>query len=357
MRLWFSPAGFDARAGTTLARVAGSLLALLCLLAGPALGASSSPPTPPLPTLTVQAASPQLEEYVRQIVGETSPRLAAWIGASPAQIKIVVTVSEDDFLARATELEAPHWAAGLAVPSQGLILLRSPRQLIEPEQFRLLVAHELTHLYLSAALRQREHPLWLEEGLAMYASGEGGWERATVMARGVLQGRLLPLAELAEAFPQDQEQAALAYAQSYYLISYLLKHHGDQVLPRIMAALARGKSLTAALHEATGQGLYALERDFKEEMTSRFSWLTVITAGGTIWVLISLVAAVGLVVRRRAHKARMAAMPDGIDTGGVHLMHRRWPPPQRPRPRREAEGGENIAATRGRGGDLTDREG
>ncbi|CAO0821663.1 hypothetical protein DFAR_2530007 [Desulfarculales bacterium] len=92
------------------------------------------------------------------------------------------------------------------MPDQGLILLRSPRQLIEPEQFRLILAHELTHLYLAAALRHREHLLWLEEGLAMYASGEGGWERAAVS--------------------QDSEQASLAYAQSAYMVFYLLNHHG-----------------------------------------------------------------------------------------------------------------------------------
>lgn len=309
------------------------LLALLVCLTIPTARAADSPALPPL---TVQAATPQLEAYVRQIVGETAPRLAAWIGASPPRLKIVVAASEEDFKARVAELDGPHWAAGLAVPRQGLILLRSPRQLIEPGQFRPLLAHELTHLYLAAALRQREHPLWLEEGLAMYASGEGGWERAAVMAKGVLQGRLLPLAELEESFPQDSDQASLAYAQSYYLISFLLNHHGPEVFPKIIASLAQGKAMTTALREATGQGLYALEQDFKAEMTSRFSWLTVATAGGTLWVLISLAAAFGLVARRRAQKARMAAMADGEDSGGVHQMRRRWPPGPRPRWRKEA---------------------
>ncbi|MBI4799411.1 MAG: hypothetical protein HY794_11945, partial [Desulfarculus sp.] len=147
------------------------LLALLLCLAAAPLWAAASPAMPPPPALTVQAATPQLEAHVRQIVQETAPRLAAWVGASPPRIQVVVATSEDDFKERVAQLDGPRWAAGLAVPGQGLILLRSPRQLIEPEQFRQLLAHELTHLYLSAALRQREHPLWLEEGLAMYASG------------------------------------------------------------------------------------------------------------------------------------------------------------------------------------------
>ncbi|MBI4799410.1 MAG: hypothetical protein HY794_11940 [Desulfarculus sp.] len=175
----------------------------------------------------------------------------------------------------------------------------------------------------------------------------------------MLQGRLLPLAEMENSFPGDQEGAALAYAQSYYLVSFLLNHHGQDVLAKIIAELARGKPLTAALREATGQGLYALERDFKEEMTSRFSWLTVITAGGTVWVLISLVAAVGLVLRRRAHKVRMAAMADGGEHGGVQDMRRRWPPGPRPRFRvfgRGADGGEQAAGPEGGAGADTHQE-
>ncbi|CAO0821664.1 hypothetical protein DFAR_2530008 [Desulfarculales bacterium] len=85
------------------------------------------------------------------------------------------------------------------------------------------------------------------------------------------------------------------------------------------------------MYEATGQGLYALEKDFREEMITRFSWLTVAIAGGTVWVLISLMAAFGLVSRRRVQKACMVAMADGEYTGGLHLMHRRWPPRKRPR--------------------------
>lgn len=324
--------------------VLGLAWALCHLLAGLAGAASTAPPLQ-IPPLIIQAATPALEAHLRQIVGETAPRLAAWTGASPQRLNIVVAASEEDFKDRVAQLDGPRWAAGLAVPSQGLILLRSPRQLIEPEQFRLLLAHELTHLYLAAALRHRQHPLWLEEGLAMYASGEGGWERAAVMAKGVLGGHLLSFADLEESFPQDANQAALAYAQSYYFISYLLNRQGPEVLPKIIGGLARGKALTAALHEASGQGLYALERDFRDEMNTRFSWLTLATAGGGVWVLISMVAAVSLVVRRRAHKARMAAMPDG-GMGGVQVMRRHWPPPARPNWTRPPQAGSGPAPPR-----------
>jgi hypothetical protein len=273
----------------------------------------------------VRAASPELAEHTREIALEAGAKLGAWLGAAPSAVRLVVCSDHEEFKARVAEVRGPEWAAGLALPEQGLILLRSPKLLLDPNQYRLLVIHELTHLYLSATLRRREHPLWLEEGLAMYAADEGGLGRTAAMTRGVLGAGLIPFAELESHYPAGESQVELAYAQSYYFISWLLNQHGPGVLRQVVAELARGRETTQAFHAATGQGLAALEARFGEEMTSRFSWLAVLTAGGSLWALVSLGAGLGLVLRRRAHQRRLRAMPDGAGNGGVYPMRRLRP--------------------------------
>jgi hypothetical protein len=308
-----------------------ALLAALALLAclSPWPVSAAVAPSPPLPELSVAAPTPEVAELVREVAAEVGPRLGAWLGAAPARVRVVVAGSVRYFEAQADLIDAPHWAAGLAVAERGLILVRSPKLLTGPEQFRPLLVHELTHLYLSAALRQRDHPWWLEEGLAMYASGESSLERGTVMAEAVLQKRLIPFSELERGFPGGPDQAALAYAQAYYFVSYLIREYGQEVLPNLVGSLARGRDLTAALKEATGKGLYALGKDFAEDMESRFSWIALISAGGVLWTAISLVAAVGLVRRRRQQRARILAMDDpGAER--VQRHGRRWPPPEHP---------------------------
>ncbi len=309
-----------------LARKALGAALLLCLAARALGGAAWAGEAP---ALSVTAPTPELAALVREVAAKTGPRLAAWLGAEPARMEVRVAGSVREFETEAALLQAPQWAAGVAVAERGLILVRSPRLLTSPEQFRPLLVHEMTHLYLSAALPQREHPLWLEEGLAMYASGESSLERGTVMAEAVLQKRLLPFAQIESSLPAEADQVALAYAQSYYFISYLIQEHGPEVLTRLVRSLARGRDLTTALHEATGKGLYALGRDFTAAMESRFSWIALITAGGTVWVVVSVFSAVGLVRRRRAQRARMRAMDDrGPER--VSRLGRSWPPP-RPR--------------------------
>ncbi len=308
------------------AAVAAALLAALLIIC-------TWEPADALQQLKVVAPSFALSEQVRAVVREASPALTRLTGADTGPITVEVVRGRSEFDRRARALGGPAWAAGLAVPSRRLIVVRSPGQLTDPMDFRFLLIHELTHLHLAAALGRVRHPLWLEEGLAMYAAGEGGWRLAGVMSRGVLMGGLIPLDELERHFPAGRSRAGLAYAQSYYLVSFLLNRYGPQTLPRLLAELRKGFELTRALKSVTGKSLVQVESDFSEEMQSRFSWLALLTAAGAIWALIALGAGVGLVLRRRAHlKALRGMEPEPTDEhepeagpGG-----RRWPPPAQP---------------------------
>jgi hypothetical protein len=281
--------------------------------------------------LVIQAPNEELADYVRQIVIETSPRLKQLTGQTLGRVKVVVAGGEAGFRARARRLGGPLWAAGLAVPSQGLILVRPPSLLTDPSHFRQVVVHELTHLHLALALGRRRLPLWLEEGLAMYASGEGGWGRAQTMAGGVLRERLMPFSRLEKSFPESSQGAALAYAQSYYLVAHLLTTYGPDAMERILAAIAKNREVTTAVYEVTGKGLVALEEEFKQAMASRFSWLALLGATGVLWAVVAVIAGVGLVVRRRSQLRRLRAMDDEPEISGPEAGPgmRKWPPPGR----------------------------
>lgn len=268
--------------------------------------------------LSVVAPNPKMAAAVREIVSETAPDLLRLTGASLKKIKIIVAKDRDDFEEQAKALGGPKWAAALAVPQMGLILSRSPGQLTNPHDFRLLLIHELTHLHLTEALGRRRPPLWLEEGLCMYAAGEGGWGRATDMARGVLSGEFIPFEDLEKKFPMKAKSAGLAYAQSYYLIAYLLSKYGADTPALLVRALAQGMDVTAALHQVTGKGLVAVQSEFKAAMESRFSWLAVLTAAGTIWGLLAVFIGVGLVVRRRRQLKRRREMDEDDEDSVIY---------------------------------------
>lgn len=298
-----------------------------------------------LPSLSILAPSPELTAHVKQVVEQSAPRLRAWTGAAPRHIRVEVATDHAAFEQRAREMGGPRWAAGLALPQRGLILLRSPRQLGSPAEFAPLLQHELVHLYLAAGLRGRQAPLWLEEGLALLLSGEGGWARTGAMTRAVLSEKMLPLAQMDKRFPAEPLQAALAYAQSYYLVTWLLNKHGEQSLRVLVSSLAQDRPLTAALYRAIGQGLAATQEAFFADMRSRFSWLAVLTASGVLWALVSLVAMVGLVLRRRRQRA---AIKQGL-ARELGIERDQEEAAARPR-RRESRGRTRVLQEAGLGG-------
>ncbi len=303
-------------------------LLLLLALAYPAL--ASGPPR-----LSIQAPSPQLAAHIRQVAARTAPRLEAWTGAAPPRLRIEVIAGGEEFERRSAQLGGPRWAAGVALARHELILLRAPRQLGDLDQFDTVLIHEMMHLYLAAGLKGRHAPLWLEEGLAMQISGEGGWDLAASMTRAVLGPGLLPLRQLENSFPSQADKAALAYAQSYYLVGWLLDRYGEQSLRRLVLSLSQGRPLTAALRRATGLSLMGIQESFGQDMNSRFSWLSALTAGGALWALVALVAGVGLVIRRRRQRASVAMM-DGKGADEAAARPRRRPGRDRSKVLREA---------------------
>lgn len=301
--------------------VAALLVALLLALAG--LAGAQTPP------LTVQAPTAELQDKVRAIVARAGPRLAAWLGGQPASVQVRVADTTADFNQAAERLGGPTWAGALASPQSGHILIRSPKQLSDPYRFEPLLIHELTHLYLHAVLKGVRAPLWLEEGLAMHAAREGGWSLATGLSRAVIADKLLPLASISRSFPADHGQASLAYAESFYLVGFLLDRHGEEVLAELVQGLAHGMGISASLRRATGLGLYATERAFFAHLEKRFGWLGWLFNESILWALVGLGAAVGLVwrwlvLRRRRFLSEPPPEADAGAGGG-----RRWPPPRR----------------------------
>ena len=286
----------------------GALCLWLLFILAPAPESRAAQPAHPL--LEIICQSDELQETIRQMAGRIIPRLNEFMGTAPPRIKIVVPSGKAEFQSMAESLRGPDWAAGIAVPARQLILLRSPSQLIDPAGFERLLAHELLHLYFHAVLGNKPAPLWLEEGLAMHLSGDSSLGRIWAMSQAVLTDSLIPFERLHNSFPAEGKKAQTAYAQSYYFVGFLLERYGPEITAQMLRGLARGKDLSGVLHQITGMGLVALEKAFVESAGSRFSWIMVIFSGSVLWGVAALIAAVGLVLRRRAQLRERRRAPD-----------------------------------------------
>jgi hypothetical protein len=264
-------------------------------------------PAPALGRITVKAADAGLVRYVEEIYYANRARLQAITGQTLASFTVEVAADSVRMQQRLSQFHAPHWAGGLALPGAGLILLTPPRLLQGSQSFETLFLHELTHLYVAQALGGKDCPWWLQEGIAMLAAGENSLRHAAGMGQAVWQNKLYPWSAMSRrGFFPDSRNASLAYAQAYYMSAFLEEKKPGS-LAAVIAGLSQGLDLNRALYQTLGLNLRQSEAAFEEAMKKRFSWLAV-SIFSSLWVLVAVLAAVGLVLRRKSQLRRMRDM-------------------------------------------------
>jgi len=164
-------------------------------------------------------------------------------------------------LARAEQGWAPpEWANGLAYPQARVIYLHRDHH----EGLKRTLEHELAHIALAEL---RALPLWLNEGLAVWASERVSFERMKTLTQARLTGELIPISTLNRRFPASPSQAQLAYAQSAHFVTSLADEHGEERLRSTLQSLSVGEPLEGALHHHLGQGLGPLEARWRATLT------------------------------------------------------------------------------------------
>ncbi|MEO0325922.1 MAG: tetratricopeptide repeat protein [Myxococcota bacterium] len=187
----------------------------------------------------------------------------------------------------ARELAAVSFLSAEAIERTGTIALckwdrlmvTSPRALLRGYPWRDTIAHELVHLVLSRATRDRA-PVWMQEGMARFL--ERRWREdeprlvlqpavAALLASRRRAGTLLGFDQLhpSIALLPSQEDAALAFAQ---VATFMEAFHAAQGTSGFRAAVARvagGEEATEAFAAASGQSFAALERGWRRALEAR----------------------------------------------------------------------------------------
>ena len=151
---------------------------------------------------------------------------------------------------------------------RGVIRIRGSTQLTV--QLGRVLHHELVHAAFDAAAPSLVLPAWFNEGIAEWFEARtlgkrrlsGGELAYLVQAR--RQGGLLPLATLsASSFARLGPNAAtVAYLQSYGMIEYLARRHGDRALRDFCEAVLRSRDIERSLRRTYRMGLGELEAGF-----------------------------------------------------------------------------------------------
>jgi hypothetical protein len=207
---------------------------------------------------------------------------------------------------------APRWAAGVAYPDVGVVVLALGRagQRFDVDK---TLDHELAHLALGAAVPNA--PRWLHEGFAWQFAADLDWSRMETLAGMAWFGSVIPLDQLVSAFPADELPASRAYAQSYDLVRYLVGRgryvdrddDGDRYpWQEFLYELGHGKSMDDAARTAFGADLQELFAEWKADLSRRYLLIPATVFATGLWLLAALLLMIGWWRRRRRARATLA---------------------------------------------------
>ncbi|HPG38657.1 MAG TPA: peptidase MA family metallohydrolase [bacterium] len=196
----------------------------------------------------------------------------------------------------------PHWTGAFATPANSSMTIRSPRW-DKDNDFKATIIHELFHLLIHHKMKNTAIPRWMDEGLAIFYSGEQRWITSGALSKALATNSVIPLAQIDRVLKFHRAKAELAYQESYSAIQYLLATYDIDAVRIILDGLAAGQQLDSCFMNATGSPFNAFEKEWLNSAKKHYKWFWLADLDNYLWILIIvLFILVGLLVRLRNRK-------------------------------------------------------
>ena len=178
----------------------------------------------------------------------------------PNERTLVVLYTQQDFHAIT---RTPDWA-GAAFDGRIKFPVRGLTE--DDPDLRRIVRHEYAHS-LVAQLAGWRCPVWLNEGVAVWAEEEEDGDHEAWAQAKIADQTLFSLDELAASFTRlPAERAQVAYAQSYLAVRALVDHYGARRIPLLLGTLRRARSLNEAFSATYPEDLAAFEQQLLRQL-------------------------------------------------------------------------------------------
>ncbi|HEY7289169.1 MAG TPA: tetratricopeptide repeat protein [Vicinamibacterales bacterium] len=180
----------------------------------------------------------KLATHATTVLGNAFWRIGKVIGAYPSNPINVILYTQKQFR---DITGAPEWAGG---GFDGQIRMPVRGALQNLDEFDRLLTHELTHAILHS-VASRNLPAWVNEGIAMYFEGYDAVRVERALAAAHL---FVPLSNLRNSYGRlNADQAAVAYAESFFAVSVLLDRIGPTGLGQLLQDLNGGATIEQAV--------------------------------------------------------------------------------------------------------------
>jgi hypothetical protein len=196
----------------------------------------------------------------------------------------------------------PEWTGAYANPMYNRMVVKSPRWNSE-SSFENSLVHELVHLVVHNYLGVRDLPRWMDEGLAIFYSGEQRWKTATALSKAISTNSLIPLSDIDYVLEYHQVKADLAYQQSYSAVHYMLRTYDIEAVRQILSDIRMGAPVQKAFFDATASSLTEFEIEWQTYARKTHKWMWFYEIDEFVWVFIFVLVVLAFIARRIRNKS------------------------------------------------------
>lgn len=251
---------------------------------------------------------------------EAAGRITAELGAAPDRTLTVILHPTHAAFAEAVGTRRKQMVVGMASGDLAVAHIDASGAVADIDE---VVAHEVAHLLLAQAVGGAHVPRWFDEGYAEHAAGSLEWASRELLADHIETGRLLDLGLLTDDFPRDGQVAAVAYAQSHALVTYILKEAPAGALPDLIRRLRAGEAFESALPAATSRSASAWDEAWRRDFRGHSHWYPWIAfLAGASGIAMSVLC----ILAYRAIRRRTEELDGMEDYDGPYAIRRvrRW---------------------------------
>lgn len=180
----------------------------------------------------------------------------------------------------------PNWTGAFATPALRSMVVRSPRWARDNRSFKVTLTHELLHLVLPDIVNNKRLPRWLDEGMAIFYSGEEHWQTSTALSKALATDSYIPLKDIDSVLRFHRVPAELAYQESFAALHYLLSVYDLDGLKTILFGLRDGQSLDQVFLQATGSTFSQFEQEWLAHEKKKQKWYWLSEFESYLWLLI-----------------------------------------------------------------------
>ncbi len=159
-----------------------------------------------------------------------------------------------DQAAFAKAMGQPPWAKAFSFTHTGNFNLRMIVSFKGQDNFlNTILPHEIGHLVMHDLMGGGRIPLWFDEGVAQLNEERVDEQYRPVMARLAEMGKVVPFA-LLDGYTlkgqTDAMQVTIFYAESLYIVDFLIKTYGNDAFRELCRLLRDGRTFEEALKVA-----------------------------------------------------------------------------------------------------------